>query len=332
MDDLCIEVGIPTANNEDTIGETLRTIVSQTRPPDRVIIVDNSVDSTPEIIDNIMKETSVKIDLYAQSEDGDGVGRARQDIYEEFQGDVLICLDTDNKVDENWVKQHADFHREDNGFDILSNTAGRDTSGPTNDPKDPDYFRQHNCSLTKEALDKVKGWDPWFPRGEDWDMRIRLWSAGIDSYSKSEINTQKIGAESKGSFVELVKIWTRKKIAAPSSAFFLKKYGVWYLKFHPKHVFGDFLSISSLAFLLVAPVGLYYSLPLTSLLLTLPLLSSLIYAYYKGPGQRDKPNIQKKDIAATLIFFILSLSFIRSLISLMHNEYNWNYGGFMENQ
>ena len=331
MGDLRVEVGIPTANNEDTIGETLRTVVSQTRTPDRIIIVDNSTDSTPEIINNIAEGTDVEIDVYPQSDSGNGVGRARQDIYEKFRGDVLICLDTDNKVREDWIKNHVDFHRENSEFDILSNTGGEGSSGPTNNPKDPDYFRQHNCSLTKEVLEDVGGWDPWFPRGEDWDMRLRLWCAGANSYSKSEINSKKIGSEGTGGMRELTKIWVNKKVSAPSSAFFLKKYGKWYLKFHPKHPIADFLSFSSLMFLLVSPVALYYTPLLTTILLSFPLLSSFIYAYYKGPGQRDNFAVQKEDAIGAIVFFVLSISFICSLIDLIRNKYSWNYGGFTLN-
>ena len=331
MDDLVIEVGIPTANNEDTIEETLETLASQNRKPDRVIIVDNSTDSTPKIVKEFSKNANLQIDLYKQSSPGKGVGRARQDIFEKFQGDVLACIDTDNILKKNWLEEHAIFHQEHTDFGILSNTSGE--SREIIQPKESDYFGQSNCSLTKEALSKVEGWDPWFSRGEDWDIRIRLWRAGVKSYAKREINlaAKQIGTEGEGSFFDRIKLWSKKKISAPSSALFLKKYGMWYVNFHPKHFVGDMLSIYSILSLILAPIiYLLGNIYLFLVFLTVPILNSMIYAYYKGPQKRQGFSLQISDFIALPIFFVLSISFITSLIDLMFNEYDWNYDGLDE--
>lgn len=332
MGELDIVIGIPTANNEDSIKETLDSIINQSRKPDRIIVVDNSTDSTPRIIDRIDRSVDVRVDLYKQSNKGHGVGGARQDIYECFQGDILVCIDTDNRVSKTWIEEHANFHKKNPEFGILSNTSPASSSRVIDNPKNSDYFGQSSCSLKKSALEKVDGWDRWFARGEDWDMRIRLWCAGINSYAKNDINKnrEKIGIEGRGSFAEKTKLWASKKMSAPSSAFFLEKYGAWYLKFHPAHVLGDLASIVSVLSLLTFPVSLYSDRHLVSIvLLGLPLSLSLIYVYNKGPKKRDEFKIEVSDMIALPIFFILCFSFLDSLIKLLYKDYNWNYAGFV---
>lgn len=330
MDNLTIEVGIPTANNEDTIRTTLQSLINQRRKPDRIIIVDDSTDSTPEIVRDVARTTEIPIDLFSQSV-GRGVGGARREIYERFQGDILACIDTDNKLGASWLAEHANFHTEHSDFGILSNTSGLNRA--VSNPKDSDYFGQSNCSLTRDALQTVDGWDRWFPRGEDWDMRIRLWRAGVNSYAKREINTttQQIGTEGEGTLVERVSLWVSKKISAPSSAYFLKKYGSWYLQFHPKHVVGDLLSIFSLLSVVLSPLLLVFGYPLLTLVsVGMPLLFSVVYAYHKGPRKRAGLDLQKDDITAIPIFFVLSVSFMSSLVALSFNEFDWNYAGVQE--
>ena len=95
---LTIAVGIPTANNEDTIRETLESLLRQTVQPDRIIIIDASTDSTPNIVRSVNKNTSVPIEIHQQSTRGQGVGGARQDIYDLLEEDILACLDTQKKV------------------------------------------------------------------------------------------------------------------------------------------------------------------------------------------------------------------------------------------
>lgn len=327
MNDLVIEVGIPSANNKHTIRETLESLTKQSRKPDRIIIVDNSTDSTPEIIKRISETTEVDVDIYTQSNRGNGVGGARQDIYEKFQGDILACIDTDNKVHTDWIKEHIQFHKENPKFGILSNSDS--SNEPINDPKNSDYFGQSNCSLKKEALKNVNGWDRHFARGEDWDIRIRLWSSGVKSYATTRINEEEtIGTEGKGSFIKRVKMWSKKKLSSPSSAFFLNKYGLWYLRFHPKHVIGDILSIISIVSIVTSSLLLLSGLYLISVaLITVPILFALTYTYYKGPKKKNR-WFHRSDFVAFPVFFILAISFISSIIELIGNDYDWNYNGF----
>jgi len=331
MDDLTVEVGIPTFNNSDTIKQTLESLTNQIRKPDRIIIVDNSDDGTPEIVSEFSKMSNVCVDFYKQSDRGRGVGGARQDIYDEFEGDLLLCLDTDSVVKPQWIKEHIIFHKKNQNHGILSNTSGKNRE--ITDPKVSDYFGQSNCSIKKNALDQVRGWDPWFPRGEDWDMRIRLASAGVSSYAKNEINEQreKIGTEGEGSFFEKTLLWAQKKISAPSSALFLDKYGLWYALFHPLHIAADFSSIVSSVLIIISPIlslmG-FKSLVSGSLIISLSL--PFIYMYFKGPRKRDGFDPRKSDFTAFPIFFVLSISFLISMIDSIFNRYEWNYSGFKD--
>lgn len=73
MGELDITIGIPIANNEDTIKQTLNLLTNQSRKPDRIIIVYHSTDSTPRIIDRTDHSVDIRIDLYKRSNTTSGV-------------------------------------------------------------------------------------------------------------------------------------------------------------------------------------------------------------------------------------------------------------------
>lgn len=321
---LSVAVGIPTMNNEDTIEETLRNLAHQTRPPNKVIVVDASTDSTPDIVERVNESTDIQIEYYRQLDYGRGVGGARHQIYREFEEDVLVCLDTDHDVRSDWLETHVRFHRENPEYGVLSNSGRQGFDKEVRNPKKSEYFGQSNCSLKREALDRVEGWDPWFPRGEDWDMRIRLWSAGVKSYAKHDIDAWRYERDIPRDTLA----WFRKKVTgSPSSVTFLRKYGYWYLKFHPVHVVGDFLSLVSLVFLALVPLGLLVYPPSLLLFLGLPLILSLTYLYYKGPRKRDGFGLKRKDFTAVPVFFALGLSALYNL-RRVGEDVDWNYSGF----
>ena len=262
------------------------------------------------------------ITLRRQSNDGRGVGGARQDIYEELTEDVLACLDTQKRVASDWIETRLEFHREHLEYGVLSGvrTGGDSIDRPASGVKDPYYLRQSNCSIRRDALDSVGGWDPWMARGEDWDLRIRLWRTGVQSWVKSDLGCEFIEMDEPADAI--TKILDR-----PSSVDFLRKYGLWYARFHPIHVLGDAASMVSLFLLIAVPI-LAVSVSLAALgLLVVPMLGSVTYLYVKTfRNRRRLRDFEPIHLFILPRFFILGLTAARQLLA--GGNYDWNYGGF----
>lgn len=317
-------VGIPTMNNALTIERSLRQLQKQTRLPDRVIIVDNSSDSTQNIIENISTKLDFSVDIYQQPRHGRGVGAARDKIHQQFDGDLLLCLDTNNSVNNKWVETHIKFHKNNPSYGVLSNSSDTGVDRSIQNPLRSEYFGQSNCSIKKSALEVTDGWDPWFHRGEDWDLRIRLWTAGVKSWAKNDIASNRF----EQNVTSEIGSWFRTKVLFdPSSVQFLRKYGLWYIRFHPLHVIGDFASIVGIISLLLAPIGMLVNTLLTVIQILIPLLLSIGFMYYKGPRKRGKFIPAANEVGSLLVFYALGLSAIKNLMRIGKHE-DWNYKGF----
>lgn len=315
-DDYSVTVGIPTRNNENTIERTLQLLADQTRLPDRVLIVDASTDETPSIVREFARETSMSVDCYEQSSRGRGVGAARQDIYERFDGGLLVCLDTNRYVESDWIERQVAFHEANPDYDVLSATYWSSWDQEVDSPKKGFFFQQANCSIKRDALDRVEGWDPWLPRGEDWDMQIRLWLSGAKAYAKSGLHGHEIAETEESTF--------SKALGRPSSVAFLRKYGWWYARFHPEHPAGDAASVFSIFALLAMPLLLIVEPVLGYLSFLSVVMLTGVFIYMKAIRYRSTFEIRVSDFRLAPRFFVLGYTALREFRT---GDFPWNYGG-----
>jgi glycosyltransferase involved in cell wall biosynthesis len=319
MSVVIFEVGIPTMNNQRTIWQTLAAFVNQSILPDRIHIIDASDDWTPHIIKLFQEQIDPPFALEVERQtDSSGVGAARARIYEKFEGDILACFDTNAKPGRRWVEKHIQTHREYSLVGIVSGTRKEGISEIVSNPHDRRFLIQNNCSIKAKALDKVDGWDRNFDRGEDWDLAIRLWRSGLKTYVRSDLRRKGIGSESLNNRLQT-------RLGRPSSVRFLRKYGVWYAKFHPAHVLGDFASVASilsgiLAFLFIGIFGVK-----SLILFIIPILGTIGYlvieSHVRTTGGFDIEFASQK----VPMFFLFGYTAVREII--FGPGGGWNYGG-----
>ena len=91
-----LTIGITTFNARHTALKAIESALSQSHPPDEIIIVDDaSTDGTQEVLNQAINEVSNNIKLICLP-DNQGVAVARNRIIEEAQGEFLAFFDDDD--------------------------------------------------------------------------------------------------------------------------------------------------------------------------------------------------------------------------------------------
>ncbi len=274
-------LGMCTRNNEKTIKEQLKSLISQTVLPDEFVFVDKSTDNTPNIIKSVLSNKPYK--LIRQK--GEGVGDARQEILEyaiKNRYDVIVFLDTDLlPVNNFWFENHCKFHTNNKDYSILNGRLVKQDYEPKSPFKDINYFIQANCSIKTKILEKAGGYDRSLKRGEDWDMAIRLYKIGARSYvSRNVAATLMVQIKTKD--------YLKRKLNRSASPIFLRKYGIWYLKNYPQHLIADVLGFLNLLSIIGVSVNHLFA---TTYAISLLFFDAGFYKTNKNLFKRHKPLI-----------------------------------------
>lgn len=98
VSDLRISIIIPAYNEERYLGDCLAAVAAQSRQPDEVIVVDNnSTDKTAEIAKSYPFVTLI-------TENKQGVVPARTAGLDAASGDLLVRIDADTRLSEDWLE------------------------------------------------------------------------------------------------------------------------------------------------------------------------------------------------------------------------------------
>ena len=108
-----VSVIIPVFNNELYVGETLESVLSQTKKPDEIIVVDSSNDRTPKILQSF----SNHIGYYYLPPAG--VGQARNFGVKMARGRFFAHLDGDDLWMEDKMECQINAFREDPNLEIV---------------------------------------------------------------------------------------------------------------------------------------------------------------------------------------------------------------------
>jgi glycosyltransferase involved in cell wall biosynthesis len=103
-------IGLCVKDSDLTIKETVESIVRQDFPHEKmeIIVVDGeSKDRTLTIVRDGLRISDIQVKLY--SDNGKGLGAARQIVVDNASGKYIVWVDGDNVIPENFVRKQVEF-------------------------------------------------------------------------------------------------------------------------------------------------------------------------------------------------------------------------------
>jgi len=186
-----ISVLIPCYNQAENIKNVVEALRQQTTQPDEIVVVD---DASQDESAAILKSLPVKLICHVQNR---GLSATRNTAIQAASGDILVLIDADAVPEKHLIEVLLDgYHQKPN--DKLGGVGGQGIECKLETvydrwraqhasqnfgakPRDRVPYLFGLCmSFTREALEKVGGFDPFFSEtcGEDVDIGIRLRRAG----------------------------------------------------------------------------------------------------------------------------------------------------------
>lgn len=187
-----VSVIIPVRNRVALVMGTLRSVMTQSRQPDAVIVVDNaSTDETAEAVKFAFRNWSVpeghkKPRLVLVSEEKPGQGAARNRGLREADTDWVLFFDSDDEMLPNHINRAMTVAEQNPDAEIVGwNIIHEDSSGKrkllTFYNADSQFHNLFHGSMATqrymahtELFHKVGGWDENMPVWEDIELGSRL--------------------------------------------------------------------------------------------------------------------------------------------------------------
>lgn len=182
---IAIVVGV--LNEERYISNLLDSLLSQTRMPNEIIIVDDgSTDKTAEIIKSFAEKNSVLKYIYQKNS---GPAKARNTAWKNSTSDICVFTDGDCVPEKNWLENitkpffNANIgaiggsYKTLNTKSILARFIGLEIEWRyRNIKKEIQAHGTYNLAVRKEILEEIGGLDESYPvpSGEDWDMTYKI--------------------------------------------------------------------------------------------------------------------------------------------------------------
>lgn len=176
-----VSVVLLTKNSVETVKKTLDSIMSQTRKPDEIIVVDgNSKDGTIEIV----KQYPIKL----VTESGLGFGHARNLGVKNAEGDIILFIDSDCYADEKWIEKILPHFSEPKIAGVTGQTKLWNTNhgvarflacvgGRMDMPTKQRFVKiapTMNLAIRRNIVLEVGGFDESLFRGEDTELTYKV--------------------------------------------------------------------------------------------------------------------------------------------------------------
>lgn len=174
---------IPAYNAESTIRDALISVVSQSRPPDSIVVVDDaSSDNTIAVADQYLRGCSVRYEIVRQPANS-GPAAARNAGIHAANGEWIAFLDADDVWLPDKLKIQMELVQDISGGGVQA--AGSPTEGGASDPRNISRlslrdFCIRNPVVTstvlvrKQIIEAAGGFDEQFRGPEDYDLWMRI--------------------------------------------------------------------------------------------------------------------------------------------------------------
>jgi glycosyltransferase involved in cell wall biosynthesis len=188
-----VTVGLCVKNSEGTIEETVKSIACQDFPHEEmeIIVVDGkSEDKTLSIIQNNLSTSDIQMKTY--SDQGQGLGPARQIVVDNARGMYIIWIDGDVVLPQDYVKNQVKFMNQNpivgaaQGKWGISETrsfvAALENLGELDhkhEERNPHTIGTIRGIYRVEAIEQAGGFDKCIKgAAEDTDLSFRIWKNG----------------------------------------------------------------------------------------------------------------------------------------------------------
>lgn len=178
-----ISIIIPSKNAEKTIKECLKSVFDQNfKGKYEVIVVDSSIDKTPEIA------SKFSIKLIVEDKDR-GPGAARNLGVKKSKGNIVVFLDSDCVVPRNWLKNLltpfleenvacvVGAYKTKNKENLIARFSGYEIQQRheiMGQKKYVNFAGSYNCAYKRDIFMKFGGFDEKFKEGEDAELSFRI--------------------------------------------------------------------------------------------------------------------------------------------------------------
>ena len=180
-----ISIYIPTYNSDDTIEESINSVINQSKKFDQIIIIDDgSTDNTK----NILKKFN-NIEIITNTKNL-GIGKSRNIGVNACRNDLVASIDSDVVIEKSWLENIVKIFKEKNSVYCCGNLKEKYLKNIYNqwrsknyklnwgetDVLNPPFIFTCNTLHYKHVWKKVGGFDEKFtyPGGEDIDYSIRV--------------------------------------------------------------------------------------------------------------------------------------------------------------
>ncbi len=205
---MTLTIGIPVRNSEWCLPYCFSSLGAQIIKPDEyVICIGPSNDKTEELVQRFVNDVNVPTKII-YDKDGIGTGYARKKIIETATQEYICWVDSDDILPTNWVKTILILIRK-HRFDGLRVNNENYTEITLNEflekgaelPEDINITSLNTgiakprnlLVLKRDLIIQIGNYDPFFSRGQDADLVIRLDSIGIECLTCEDLHFFHLG-------------------------------------------------------------------------------------------------------------------------------------------
>lgn len=187
-----VSIVVPVYNAKDTLRRTIGSVLNQDYPLERyevIIVDDGSTDGSIELI----RDLGIKL----IKQNNQGAASARNTGISNTRGEIIIFLDSDCVVSNDWIRLHVREHRVNNAIGCIGGAFAFPKLTTCNffelcdyysswyeqNPKCPpsfnyEYLPSTNISFRKAVLEKIGGFAANLKTGEDVEICQRIRNEG----------------------------------------------------------------------------------------------------------------------------------------------------------